>query len=887
MTHNSVEPISSRMQFEPMSWNGFRDHQTEIQYHVFKWIVYRRLSKCLIFVGIVFNIVQILTLIIWDSSSIKAITVLCICLLVLVAFYLTSMIRQIQNSYSKYIVIGVIILETTEFYIFDNKYYECNYYWPTTLVFLIFGCLPHRLRYRFILAFTMILPNIVFTKDTSQYEELDGTVLQKIILFFLLMIPIFLLGFSMNLYLDTDMRKSFSAQIVAKKEQEITVNILIEQEKTLLTRMPLTLASIMLQDIKSEGTQDEIEKNMYTCCYKNVSISVIQLVMLDDLFPTKEMSTFTALKEILDCLEVLSKSCKQRMVGSHLNKFVFISDVLDSGYRPAEMSVNMSLSILNKVRQFSMKQGVDINARACIHIGDIRIALLGQIHASADAFGEDLNIAKQILETGDYGTVQCSQHIKNCIGYHFQLEEKQHDGVDEFLYSRCIKCFEVTGTLNDINKLDKNEIRQSDIYSTLFCRMIPPRNKAHYGERQRRWGDINIGTLSAVPIVLFFQLCLVIASRQLLLSEAIVFSITITILLLIPICVIWKAKRQTAFQMFKVMTMSVSNRIFCLFYSVLSAGLLLLCNVVYTVDNLNVNLDKNMSNTNNAEEYLMHLQSNNMVLTLLIISHMMFNYVVNYLCIIGYVIIIWLITMTSYNYHGYENGQHAEIKSLINITGIAACLIYFQKMLDIILQQIKTDTSLIQTQNRKVVHIESKMKSVVRKIEPPVIIRRHLNSDCSMNNIRSLDTMLRSFDSLLQKKKFEGLTKINGSSSAYIVVCGMPSEMQMVTRHESLILFAMSMQEEIRKCQTDCTDNPAFRIGLHIGPVMVGICSDFVGIWGASVDICKAISCSKQNVHIKVSGEFAKCIDQNRYQLHKGESVMVTNKTYRDMYFQK
>lgn len=43
-----------------------------------------------------------------------------------------------------------------------------------------------------------------------------------------------------------------------------------------------------------------------------------------------------------------------------------------------------------------------------------------------------------------------------------------------------------------------------------------------------------------------------------------------------------------------------------------------------------------------------------------------------------------------------------------------------------------------------------------------------------------------------------------------------------------------------------------FHTGLHTGPVMVGICSDYVDIWGVSVDICKAISCSKQNVHLKV-----------------------------------
>lgn len=43
-----------------------------------------------------------------------------------------------------------------------------------------------------------------------------------------------------------------------------------------------------------------------------------------------------------------------------------------------------------------------------------------------------------------------------------------------------------------------------------------------------------------------------------------------------------------------------------------------------------------------------------------------------------------------------------------------------------------------------------------------------------------------------------------------------------------------------------------FHTGLHTGPVMVGICSDYVDIWGVSVDICQAISCSKQNVHLKV-----------------------------------
>lgn len=44
--------------------------------------------------------------------------------------------------------------------------------------------------------------------------------------------------------------------------------------------------------------------------------------------------------------------------------------------------------------------------------------------------------------------------------------------------------------------------------------------------------------------------------------------------------------------------------------------------------------------------------------------------------------------------------------------------------LDIILQQIKSDTIRIQKQNSIVVHIESKMKSVIRKLEPPDIIRK-------------------------------------------------------------------------------------------------------------------------------------------------------------------
>lgn len=38
-----------------------------------------------------------------------------------------------------------------------------------------------------------------------------------------------------------------------------------------------------------------------------ISISVIQIVMMDDLLATNEISTFTALEDILDSIQILAK----------------------------------------------------------------------------------------------------------------------------------------------------------------------------------------------------------------------------------------------------------------------------------------------------------------------------------------------------------------------------------------------------------------------------------------------------------------------------------------------------------------------------------------------------------------------------------------------------
>jgi hypothetical protein len=185
MVINSVQPISNETYMNHITWSGFKDIDVESQYSHYRTEVLEKLSTCFSFLGIMYCLSQILTIIIWDfrNPPMVILTVVCISLLIFVGIYLSSMITEIQDKCNKYIIVGIVAAITVQIYTCDDIYSNSHnsLCWSLVLSFILFGCLALTFKLRILICFMVLIPDLFFIVDyTGADDRLNGAIALKV-----------------------------------------------------------------------------------------------------------------------------------------------------------------------------------------------------------------------------------------------------------------------------------------------------------------------------------------------------------------------------------------------------------------------------------------------------------------------------------------------------------------------------------------------------------------------------------------------------------------------------------------------------------------------------------------------------------------------------------
>jgi class 3 adenylate cyclase len=84
-------------------------------------------------------------------------------------------------------------------------------------------------------------------------------------------------------------------------------------------------------------------------------------------------------------------------------------------------TVDCALEMLNIIRRFSQKQGVDLSLDIGIHAGPIAAGVVGKTKFNYDVWGETLNIARGIHDSEDQDVIQVTKSVFDALQgmYHF------------------------------------------------------------------------------------------------------------------------------------------------------------------------------------------------------------------------------------------------------------------------------------------------------------------------------------------------------------------------------------------------------------------------------------------------------------------------------------
>jgi class 3 adenylate cyclase len=93
----------------------------------------------------------------------------------------------------------------------------------------------------------------------------------------------------------------------------------------------------------------------------------------------------------------------------------------------AKRMVDFALAMINIIRRFNRKEGLDLGLDIGIHSGPVSAGVVGKTRFNYEVWGETINIAKQIHESPGQNQIHVSQSVYEALQglYSFELVAEQ------------------------------------------------------------------------------------------------------------------------------------------------------------------------------------------------------------------------------------------------------------------------------------------------------------------------------------------------------------------------------------------------------------------------------------------------------------------------------
>uniref|UniRef100_A0A8C3FZX8 Adenylate cyclase type 3 n=1 Tax=Cyclopterus lumpus TaxID=8103 RepID=A0A8C3FZX8_CYCLU len=235
-----------------------------------------------------------------------------------------------------------------------------------------------------------------------------------------------------------------------------------EQEELLLSILPKHIADEMLQGMKSQADQNEVQQQQFNTMYmyrhENVSILFADIVGFTQLSSTcSAQELVKLLNELFARFDTLADEHHQLRIKILGDCYYCICGLPDFRDDHAACSIMMGLAMVEAISYVREKTKTEVDMRVGVHSGTVLGGVLGQKRWQFDVWSTDVTVANKMESGGIPGRVHISQTTKDSLCGEFELELGDGGGRCEYLQEKGIDTYLVLVPNQEANGLRGNK----------------------------------------------------------------------------------------------------------------------------------------------------------------------------------------------------------------------------------------------------------------------------------------------------------------------------------------------------------------------------------------------------------------------------------------------
>ncbi|XP_068179442.1 adenylate cyclase type 3 isoform X1 [Antennarius striatus] len=262
-------------------------------------------------------------------------------------------------------------------------------------------------------------------------------------------------------------RKHRKAFLEARQSLEVKLNLeeqSQQQERLLLSILPKHIADEMLQDMKKEPSQKEMQQfnTMYMYRHENVSI------LFADIVGFTQLSSSCSAQELVKMLNELFARFDKLAAKYHQLRIKILGDCYycicglpDYREDHAACSIMMGLAMVEAISYVREKTQTDVDMRVGVHSGTVLGGVLGQKRWQYDVWSTDVTVANKMEAGGIPGRVHISQSTMECLHGEFDVEAGHGGDRCDYLRERGIETYLVVVPKAPVRKNGINGVKLS------------------------------------------------------------------------------------------------------------------------------------------------------------------------------------------------------------------------------------------------------------------------------------------------------------------------------------------------------------------------------------------------------------------------------------------
>ncbi|XP_062278321.1 adenylate cyclase type 3 [Scomber scombrus] len=252
--------------------------------------------------------------------------------------------------------------------------------------------------------------------------------------------------------------------IAQQQQEDIKGAALGRQERLLLSILPKHIADEMLQDMKKEPSQKEMQQfnTMYMYRHENVSI------LFADIVGFTQLSSSCSAQELVKLLNELFARFDKLAAKYHQLRIKILGDCYycicglpDYREDHAACSIMMGLAMVEAISYVREKTQTDVDMRVGVHSGTVLGGVLGQKRWQYDVWSTDVTVANKMEAGGIPGRVHISQSTMECLHGEFDVEPGNGGDRCDYLRERGIETYLVVVPKGPLGKNGINGVKLS------------------------------------------------------------------------------------------------------------------------------------------------------------------------------------------------------------------------------------------------------------------------------------------------------------------------------------------------------------------------------------------------------------------------------------------